>query len=383
MREVYVVGVAQVPVRRGAGAPVRALGAEVVRGAIAHADVGAPTALFVGNMLAGSLSDQRQLGALLADASGLRGVEATRVEAACASGSAALRAAVLAIGSGAHDVVVAAGVEAMSHADKTFVTRSLATASDWEAEGAHGATFLSLNATLMRAYLDRYRLPEDALAPFARTAHDNARLNPNALFHKAISLEDYRAARVIAPPLRLFDVSPVCDGAAAVVLASREAKGGGPRVRVAGSAVATDTVALAERADPLRMDAARASVAKVYAQARIEPRHVDLFEVHDAYTVMAALALEAAGFVDGGAAPAFAAEGRIARHGDVPIATMGGLKARGHPVGATGVYQAVEAYQQLTGTASELQVPDARIAMLQGFGGTAATVITHLFERVG
>lgn len=382
MREVFVAGLFMTDVRRGLGEPLRELGGRAVRGALAEARCEAPTALYVGNMLSGLLSDQRQLATLLADAAGLRGVEALTIEAACASGAAALRAGVLAIASGLHDVVVVAGVEKMTHADKTTVTRGLATASDWESEGAHGATFLSLNAELTALYLARHRLPADALAPFSLTAHEHALGNPHALLQKHVTKADYAGARVVAAPLRLFDVSPICDGAAAVVLTSREALApNAPRIRVSGSAVATDTVALADRVDPLVLTAAETSARRAYAQARIAPSQVSLFELHDAYSVMAALALEAAGFADRGTAVALAREGRIARNGDVPIATMGGLKARGHPIGATGVYQAVEAGLQLRGDAGACQVRDARVALLQSFGGTGATVITHVLER--
>jgi acetyl-CoA C-acetyltransferase len=386
MREVFIAGIGQSPVRRGDPTSLRTLGASVVRAAIADAALGEPTALVVGNMLGGTLCHQRQLGIAIAERAGLVGIEATRVEAACASGAAALRQGVLAIASGEHDIVVVCGVERMTHADKDTVTHGLATASDWENEGAHGETFLSLNAALTARYLETHGLSASALAPFSMTAHANAARNPNALLRKSVTLEAYEDARVIAPPLRLFDVSPICDGAAAVILVSgdalRAARPNGARVRVVGSAVATDTLALADRRDPLVLDAVARSTARVYAQAGITSRHVDLFELHDAYSVMAALSLEAAGFAERGRAVELAREGRIGLGGDVPIATMGGLKARGHPVGATGVYQAVEAYQQLLGLAGDNQLPTPHIAMLQGFGGTGATVVTHLFERV-
>jgi len=385
MREVFVVGVGQTLVRRHANETVRTLGASAIRDAIAGLGDRAPTALFVGNMMAGALCNQRQLGAILADASGLAGIEATVVESACASGAAAIRCATMAIASGMHDVVVACGVERMTHADKNDVTAGLATASDWSKEGSRGETFLSLNAGLTRLYLERHRLDADALAPFSLTAHENACSNEHALLRKPVTRDEYDDARVIEPPLRLYDISPICDGAAAIVLASREAAlslfPNEPRIRIASSSVATDAVALVDRTDPLALEAASASAARALSIAGVGPSEIDFFELHDAYSVMAALSLEAAGFASPGRGYVLGLEGRIGRGGDVPIATMGGLKARGHPVGATGVYQLVEATMQLRGTAGDNQIRAPRFAMTQSFGGTAATVVTHVIER--
>lgn len=384
MREAFVVGVGMVPVRRRGAETVRELGREAVRAAIEDAGPVAPTAVFVGNMLAGSLCHQRQLGALIADAVGLRGIEASVAEAACASGAAAMRSAVLAVASGAHDVVVAAGVERMTHIAGEEVTKGLATASDWDSEGGKGETFLSLNARLTREYLARHGLSDDALAPFALNAHDNASRSPHALYRAPITLEDYRASRVVAESIRLYDVSPICDGAAAVVVCSREALAtlqGAPRVAVRASTVATDSVGLDGRRDRLVLDAAVASTRRAYELARIGPEDVDFFELHDAYGVMAALALEAAGFAEPGRGHVLAAEGAIRPRGAIPVATMGGLKARGHPVGATGIYQIAEAYLQLVGRAGACQLEAPRIALTQSFGGTAATVYTHVLAR--
>jgi len=385
MREVFIVGVGQTLVRRHSDETVRSLGAAAILEALAPLGGRSPDSLFVGNMMAGSLDNQRQLGAILADAAGLAGIEATVVESACASGAAAVRCATMAVASGMHDVVIACGVERMTHADKGDVTSGLATASDWAKEGGLGETFLTLNARLTRLYLERHGIGADALASFSLNAHANSCTNEHALLRKPVTADDYFEARVIEPPLRLFDVSPICDGAAAIVLVSREALASlapnAPRIRIAASSVATDAVALVDRTDPLELAAAAASSRSAYARAGIGPRDVDLFELHDAYSVMAALSLEAAGFADVGRGHVFGREGRILRDGDLPIATMGGLKARGHPVGATGVYQLVEATKQLRGDAGANQVRNPRFAMTQSFGGTAATVITHLIER--
>ncbi|HEX5048933.1 MAG TPA: thiolase domain-containing protein [Gammaproteobacteria bacterium] len=386
MRDVFIVGVSQTPVNKDAEVRDRYLGAAALQAAIDDAGAAPESvaALYVGNMMSGTLARQQQLGALLADYGGLAGVEAVTLEAACASGAAATRMGYLAIASGAHDLVAVCGVERMTHVDRHTVTRALATAADWELEGAGGESFLSLNAQLMRAYMQRYGVRAEDFAPFSINAHRNALSNPNALLHKPITREDYLASRMVADPVRLFDASPICNGAAALVLASADAAAPlrrTARVRIAGSAAATAPVALARRADPLQLSAVEISTRRALAQARVEHRDVDVFELHDAYTIVSALALESAGFAAPGGGTRLAGEAGIGLDGALPLATFGGLKARGHPVGATGCYQLVEAYLQLSGNAGPNQVRGAEHALAQNIGGTGATVVTHVLER--
>lgn len=388
MREVYIAGIAQLPVTADPRALDRELGASAVLAALedAGAEPGAVDALYVGNMMAGLLAQQQQLGGLIADYAGLPGVEAATIEAACASGGAAARMGYLAVGGGTHEIVVVCGVERMTHVDHDTVTRALATAADAELEGSQGESFLSLNARLMRAYVDRYGVDAERFAPFAIVAHRNAMENPNALLHKPIDREGYLASRVIVDPIRLFDASPVCNGAAAIVLASADAlarlgKRAAPKVQIVGSASATASLALARRADPLHLHAVELSTRKALAQAGIGHAEVDLFELHDAYTIISVLSLEAAGFAAPGRGTDLGTEEWIGPGGRLPIATMGGLKARGHPVGATGAYQLVEAFLQLTGAAGASQVPNAEVALVQNMGGTGATVVTHVLRR--
>ncbi|HEX6998926.1 MAG TPA: beta-ketoacyl synthase N-terminal-like domain-containing protein [Gammaproteobacteria bacterium] len=390
MREVFIAGVAQLPVTSDADTRERGLGAAAVKAALEHAGVAASEvdALYAGNMMGGILGRQQQIGGLIADYAGLEGIEAATVEAACASGAAAARMAYLAVAGGMHELVVACGVERMTHVDRETVTRALATAADAELEGDAGESFLTLNAKLMRAYMERYGTPPERFAPFAITAHRNAVTNPNALLHKGIDLEAYLGSRTVVEPIRLFDVSPLCNGAAAVVLASRAALGsraaaGRPLIRIAGSAAATATVALARRADPLEFRAVERSTGAALEQAGVRREDVDFFELHDAYTIISVLSLEAAGFAPPGRGTDLGADGSIGLGGRVPISTMGGLKARGHPVGATGVYQLAEAYLQLAGLAGANQVPGAEIGLVQNMGGIAATVVTHVVQRVG
>ncbi|HEY6877799.1 MAG TPA: beta-ketoacyl synthase N-terminal-like domain-containing protein [Polyangiales bacterium] len=387
MRNVFIAGVGQTPVSKQSTADVRQLGAAAVRAAIQNSRLDGPTALYAGNMLSGILSQQQQLAALVAQTSGLEGIEAATIEAACGSGGAAARTGVMAIQSGAHEVVVVAGVERMTHAPKDDVTRALATASDWEKEGGHGATFVSLNARLMQAYQDTYKVDNRVFAPFAINAHHNANRNPNALFHKEIDLATYLNARDVEGPLKLFDISPICDGAAAVVLVSEEiarrlASEGQPVVKLRASAIGTDTLALDDRQKLLRLAGVERSAKRAFDQAKLKPEDISFFECHDAYTVMSVLSLEASGFAPEGRGFTLGVEGDIYTGGRLPLTTMGGLKGRGHPVGATGVYQLVEAFMQLTGSAGANQVKNPKLAMVQNIGGTGATVVTHILERV-
>lgn len=386
MKDVYIVGVSQAPITREAGGRGRYLAAKVLGEALADAGIDKERvdALYVGNMTSGLLSGQQQLGGLIADYAGLAGVDAVTMEAACASGAAAARMAYQTIAGGINDVVVVCGLERMTHVDRDTVTRALATAADWELEGSRGESFMSLNAKLMRRYMDRYRVTAEHFAPFSINAHRNALGNANAVFHKPIDLEGYMASRIVTDPVRVFDASPVCNGAAAIVLASGQAAralSGRRQVRVAASAAATAPLALERRDDALRLDAVEVSTRKALEQAGVKHRDISFFELHDAFTIMAVLSLESAGFADYGTGTRFGIEDRIGINGELPLSTMGGLKARGHPVGATGVYQLVEAYLQLTGAAGDNQVPNAHLGLVQNMGGTGSTVVTHVLQR--
>jgi acetyl-CoA C-acetyltransferase len=239
-----------------------------------------------------------------------------------------------------------------------------------------------MNAQLMQRYMDTYDVPAEVFNGFTLNAHHNARTNPYALFKDMeVTDELVSRSRVVVPPLRLFDAAPVCDGAAAVVLTrSSEARAYTDQpVKILGSAVATDWFRVSDRSDPLHLYAAARAAHKSFRKANVHRNDVDLFEVHDAFSIMACLALEAVGFAEPGQGWRLAAEGAIARDGRLPLATMGGLKARGHPVGATAVYQTCEIVQQLMGRAGPNQIPDARLAMLLSIGGAASTALTHLF----
>lgn len=380
MREVAILGIGQTPIAEQWDKSIRVIAGEAVFAAMQDAGRETADGLFIGNMLSGLLNKQENLGALVADWVGLRGTEAVKMEAACGSGGAAMRQALIAVASGDLDSALAVGVEKMTDTVGPTTTGGLASAADADWETAQGVSFVALNALIMRRYMHTYGWHKEHFAQFAINAHGNAMHNPNARLHEAVTEKQYERARMIADPINLLDASPIGDGAAAVLLVPAETlkKNGRPIIRVAASASATDSLAVHDRRDPLWLSAAYQSVNKAYAQAGLGPQDIDIFELHDAFSIMAALSLEACGFVERGHGPRLALEEQITPNGQVPIATRGGLKARGHPVGATGVYQIVELVQQLRGEAGGTQVPEAKIGMAQNIGGSGATIVTHI-----
>lgn len=383
MRDVYILGVGQTAVGEHWELGLRELGAAAVRAALDDAGLERVEALYAGNMLGGCVNGQENVATLVADAAGLLPAEAFKIEAACASGGAAVRAASLAVAAGAYDVALAVGVEKMTDGAADGVTAGLATAADQDYEASHGFTFVALSALMMQRYMHEHGRRREDFAPFAVAAHRNAVANPNAMFREEVSAEAFARCALVAAPIGVLDAAPVCDGAAAVVVGSKEALRSWHRpVRIAGAAAATDTILLAQRDDVLDLAAARRSAARVLAQAGIGPGEVDLFEAHDAFTIITALSLEACGFAPRGRALDLAAKGCFAPGGCLPIATFGGLKARGHPVGASGAYQVAEATLQLRGQAGANQVGGARRAMTQSIGGHGSIAVTHLLEAL-
>jgi len=379
--DVYIVGIGQTNAGEHWDRSLRDLGVDAMLAALQDAGVGQVETLYVGNMLAGELVAQAQLGALLADWSGLGCIEAIRAEAADASGAAALRMGYLAVASGASDLVLACGVEKTTDADSESVDQAWSSGMDGEYETSQGLSMPAVGGLLMRRYMHEHGVGREAFAPFAVNAHANGANNPYAMFQRPISIEAYAHSGMVADPVGMFDVAPLCDGAAAVVLcaADRARELAAKPVRVRASAVATDRVALHSRTDPLSLQAAHLSALKAYAQAGVGPHDIDLFELHDSFSVMAALSLEACGFAERGHGTDLGLDGEIGLQGRIPISTMGGLKARGHPLGATGIYQVVELAQQLRGEAGANQL-DCRLGMAQSLAGSGATAITHILE---
>ena len=379
MRPVSIVGIGQIPVQKQTQHSLRQMAAQVVHLAMQDAEVERVDALFAGNMLGDELQGQKHVAALIADEAGLSGIEALDVRAATGTGAAALRMAYLAVASGEANLAIAVGVEKMSEGVATPV---LAKALDAELEVVNGDTLIGKNAEIMRRYVQKYQVPEDGFVNFALNAHNNARTNPNALFKdKIVTREKVLTSRIIQYPLRLFDSSPICDGAAAVVLApTEEARAYSPNpVKILGAGVATDRFRVFDREDPLFLEASHLSALKAFRHANVHRRDVDFFELHDAFSIMSTLILEAVGYAKQGEVWRLAQEMRIGLEGDIPIATMGGLKARGHPIGGTALYQTSEIVLQLTGRAGPNQLPSPEIAMMQSVGGAGATIITHIF----
>jgi acetyl-CoA C-acetyltransferase len=383
VRDVSIIGIGQTPVGEHWERSLRHLAYDAVKAALRDAGVDKADALYVGNMLSGEISGQSHLGPLIADFAGLRGIEAIKVEGACGSGAAAVRMGYLAVASGLQDIVICAAVEKMTDDVGNRLTSGLAQAADADYELIHGISFVALNAMLMRRYMYEYGVSHEDFAGFSINAHANAVGNPNAMFRRAITPEAFKKAGMIADPINLLDSSPMADGAAAVILCPTEQarEFTDNAVRIAGSAMATDSLSIHDRHDPMWLQAAQDSAGRAYRQAGVGPDDIDLFELHDAFSIMSALSLEATGFAERGKGWQLAANGDIRPDGRIPVCTMGGLKARGHPVGATGIYQIVEATQQLRGEASDCQIPDARLAMAQNIGGSGATIVTHILEK--
>ena len=383
MREVAVLGIGQTKVDEHWYKSLRILAGDAVLAALQDAGISGVEGIFVGNMMSGSANHQQHLGTYIADWVGLRYAETFKIEAACGSGSSAFRTALMAVASGELETAVAVGVEKMTDSPGAEITAQLATAADADWEVDQGLSFVAINALVMRRYIHEYKWDHDNFAPFSINAHANAVHNPFARFQEAISETDYHRSPMIAEPINLLDASPMGDGAAAAVIVPLEhlhRRNSHPIIRVAGSASATDTIAVHSRREPLWLRAAELSSKQAYAQAKVGPDDIDIFELHDAFTIMATLSLEASGFAERGQGPRLALDGEIRPDGRIPIATFGGLKARGHPVGATGMYQIVEVVQQLRHEAGETQVEGARIGMAQNIGGSGSNICTHILR---
>ena len=387
MTEVVIAGIGQTEVGEHWDIGLRELALAATQDAIKDAGGLKPQALFVGNMLAPNLSNQAHLGVLLADYAGLLGIEAVTIEAAGASGGAALRQGYLAVASGMVDVALVVGVEKFTDTLGPDVDTALATTSDSDFEAVQGMTPTAQAALLMKRYMHEHRVPSDGFAGFALTAHANGAGNPCAMFRKAIKAETYAKAEMVSDPINMFDMAPNADGAAALVLTRRELlpsnwDASQPLVKIAGSAASSDTLALHDRKDMLHFNTAQISVVKAMKQAGVTLDQINFFEYHDMFSIYAALQLEAIRFAIKGKGWKLAADGEIGLKGKIPCGTMGGMKARGFPGGAAGVYQAVEAVIQLRGRAEANQVLDAKIALIQSLGGPASTAVSHILQKL-
>jgi acetyl-CoA C-acetyltransferase len=383
MSEVVIAGLGQTDVGEHYNISLRDLALMALESAIQDAGGLRPDILFIGNMIAPAASHQAHLGALISDYGGLEGIEASTIEAGGASGGAAFRMGYLAIKSGEAKVALVLGVEKVTDQLGPGAEASQTLGEDSDYEAAQGLTPNAQAALLMRRYMHEYDVQHGSFAGFPILAHANAITNPHAMYHNRVTLEAYQEADPISDPLNLFDTAPVADGAAAVILTLPELVpqvNTHPLVRITGSSLVTDRLAIHDRPNPLAFDASRLSVERACRQAGVLPEDVDLFELYDSYSIYAALSLEAAGFTSRGEGWKMSQDGMLSVDGELPIATFGGLKARGNPGGATGVYQAVEATMQLRKQAGANQVKDARRAMIQCLAGPAATAVTHILE---
>lgn len=386
MREVAIIGVGNTVFGELWEKSFRDIAVEAGLKAIENAGISGEEieALYGGNMSAGRFVEQEHVGALIADYAGLAGlhIPAVRAEAACASGALALHLAVLSVASGWYDLVIAAGVEKMTDVESDIADDLLASSVDREWEAICGATLPSLFAQMARAHIDKYHTTSEQMAKVAVKNHSNAVHNPYAQFRRGISVEAVLGSPLVADPLRMLDCSSIADGAAAVVLcAAEKAKEyTDSPIYVKASAQAGDTISLHNRRDITTMDATVFASKKAYQMASLEPSQIDLAEVHDSYTIAEIIAIEDLGFFNKGEGGVATEEGQTEIGGRLSINPSGGLKACGHPLGATGIRQAVEITEQLRGEAGKRQVPNAEVGLTHNIGGTGGTAIVHIFS---
>jgi acetyl-CoA C-acetyltransferase len=380
---VAVVGVGMTPITSGSGKSLTQLFVEAATEAIESAGVDHIDSIYVGNMMSGFLQNQEHLGALMATALGKEGITSYKVEGACASGGVAANAGVKGVLSEMEGVVLVGAVEKMSGYTTPQVTSGLMMAEDKAKVGATGITFVGLNAMIAREYMHRYNVPHEALAEFPVLCHENALNNPKAQFHKSITVGDVLNSPLVADPLRLYECSAIGDGAAALILApSKKAKEfTDTPVEIAASCVATDTLSLYQRQDITTFEASKKAAQQAYGMAGVKPKEIDVLEVHDAFSILGILAMEDMGFAAKGSGSELVKEGVCARDGRLPTNTFGGLKARGHPVGASGIYQIAELALQLSNRAGKCQVSEPHAGLAQSVGGIGSTVAVHVLRR--
>ncbi|NYB52287.1 MAG: thiolase domain-containing protein [Methanobacteriaceae archaeon] len=383
MRDVAIIGVSQTKFGELWDISFRDLITEAGMKAVADAGIeGAELeAMYVGNMTAGLFIKQEHIASLIADHAGLTPIPCTRVEAACASGGLALRSGIMAVASGYHDVVISAGVEKMT--DVVDPTPAIATASDQEWEAQQGVTFPSLYAMIARRHMHEYGTSREQLAMFSVNNHHNGALNPLAQYPFEIGVDQVLNSTMVADPLRLLDCSPVTDGAAAVILCPAEdaRKYTDTPVYVKASAQASGTIALHDRRDITTIDSTVHASRTAYKMAGVGPKDIQAVEVHDCFSINGILAIEDLGFVEKGQGGQAVEDGMIAIDGQIPVNPSGGLKARGHPLGATGIAQAAEIVWQLRGDAGKRQVEGIELGMTHNIGGTGGTAAVHIFGR--
>lgn len=386
MRSVSVIGIGETKIGRFPERSLRDLILEAGEKAIVDAGIGREDveALFMSNYNAQCFCGQGHIGPLASEVLALGSIPALRVEGACASGSLAFRQALIAVASGMYDVVLVGGVEKMTHQSTESVTAGIAGASDIELDAGLGATFPSIFAMIANRYFHEYGNVRDEMALCAVQNHENALLNPDAQLHKRITVEQVKNGLPIAYPFTIFDCSLVSDGAAFVVLAATDvakAVSRKPIVEVIGSGQAGDTLSLASKRSLTTFDVTVNTAKQAYAMAGIKPSDIDFAEVHDCFTITQIINIEDLGFFEKGKGALAVSEGKTAAKGEIPINISGGLKAKGHPIGATGLSQIHEVVTQLRGDGGARQLRKAEIGLTHNIGGTAATCVINIFRR--
>ncbi len=340
-------------------------------------------AMYIGTMAAGRLIGQEHIGALIADFMGLNPIPSTRVEAACASGGVALRQGFITVASGIHDTVVVGGVEKMTEVSTTEVSTALGGAGDQEWELFMGATFPALYAFMAQRHMLDYGTTEEMMAHVAVKNHKNASKNKYAQYQNEITIDQVLKSKTIASPLKVFDCSPITDGAAAVVLMPYEKALSYTKnpVEIVASAQASDTIALHDRESLTKLKATEIAAQNAFKQAKMMPKDIQVAEVHDCFTIAEIMAIEDLGFFKKGEGGKATMDGLTALNSQVSINTSGGLKGCGHPVGATGVKQAVEVTWQLRNQGGERQAKNANIGLTHNVGGSGATCVVHIMKK--
>jgi len=383
MRDVAVIGVGMTKWGELWEKSLRSIFVETALLALDDAGVDRIDSMYVGSMSSGIFVGQEHIASMLADYLGQVPVPSTRVETACASGGLALRLGLMEVASGMSDVVLVSGIEKMTDVNGYEATYALGTAADQEYEGYHGITFPGLYALIARAHMEKYGTTREQLALVAVKNHRNGAKNPLAQFPFEITVDSVLNSVMVADPLRILDCSPITDGAAAAVIAPVEMarKMNKPVIKIIGTGHATDSIALSSRKDLTWLEATYQAGKQAYASADKKSEDIDILEVHDCFTIAEICVLEALGIVEKGKGGEAAEDEITFLEGKIPVNTSGGLKAKGHPVGATGVAQVIEIVKQLRGEAGERQVKDPRVGMTQNMGGSGGSSVVHIFER--
>jgi len=385
MREVAIIGVGMGKWGEIWNDSLRDIYVEAAVESLKDAGVDKVDSMYVGSMTPGLFVGQEHLGSLLADYLGIKNLPCTRVESACASGGVALKSAFLEIASGYSDLVIAGGVEKMTDCSGDDATYALATAADQEYEVFHGATFPGLYAMMARRHMFEYGTTREQLAHVAVKNHKNGAKNPKAQYPFEVTLDGVMSSVMVADPLRILDCSPITDGAACVVLADLETAKKickKPIVKILGFGHATDAIALHTRESLTRLDATIIAAEKAYKMSGKKPADIDFAEVHDCFTIAEIIVSEDLGFFEKGKGGPAVEAGETQIGGKIPINTSGGLKSKGHPVGATGIAQACEIVTQLRGEAGERQVKNAKVGLAQNMGGSGGSCTVHIMEVI-